>query len=68
MLKVYEITGANGLPYKVQLSPEAANKFGAVEVKGNEKAEPVEPTPQEVEPTPQKKAGPRGKTAANISQ
>lgn len=61
MLKVYEITGANGLPYKVQLSPEAANKLGAVEVKGSEKAEPVEPTPQ-------KKAGPRGKTAANISQ
>lgn len=29
MLEEYEIMGANGLPYTVQLSPEAAEKLGA---------------------------------------
>lgn len=56
MLEVYEIT-ANGLPYKVQLSPEAANKMGAIKVKS-------EPTPEETN-TPAKKASNRAKSTAS---
>lgn len=57
MLKVYEIIGANGLPYKVQLSPAAADKLGAVEVKDGAPAEAPA----------QKKAGTRGNKSASAS-
>lgn len=60
MLKVYEITGANGLPYKVQLSPAVANKLGAVEVKDG--------TPAPAEAPAQKKAGTRAKSASTASK
>ena len=56
MLKVYEITGANGLPYKVQLTPAAADKLGAVEVKDGTPAAPA-----------QKKDGTRGNKSASAS-
>lgn len=59
MLKVYEVIGANGLPYKVQLSPAVANKLGAVEVKDG--------TPAPAEAPAQKKAGTRGNNSASAS-
>lgn len=59
MLKVYEVIGANGLPYKVQLSPAAADKLGAVEVKDG--------TPAPAEAPVQKKAGTRGNKSASAS-
>lgn len=58
MLKVYEITGANGLPYKVQLTPAAAEKLGAVEVKDGKIEKPA---------ASQKKAGTRGNKSASAS-
>lgn len=48
-LDVYEITGTNGLPYKVQLTPETANKLGAAK---------VAPAPE-----PEKKAPARAKSS-----
>lgn len=62
MLKVYEITGANGLPYKVQLTPAAADKLGAVEVKDGALA------PAPAEAPAQKKAGSRAKSASTASK
>lgn len=59
MLKVYEIIGSNGLPYKVQLSPAAAEKLGAVEVKDGKIEKPA---------ASQKKAGTRAKTTPDSAK
>ncbi|WP_237220394.1 hypothetical protein [Rothia nasimurium] len=59
MLKVYEIIGSNGLPYKVQLSPAAAEKLGAVEVKDGKIEKPA---------ASQKKAGTRAKATSDSAK
>lgn len=59
MLEEYEIMGANGLPYTVQLSPEAAEKLGAKPL--NKGGKPEAKTEKKV--TRGKSAAPANKSA-----